>query len=175
MNSISPWRLFVASKIMTLLPETRFFAFKSRTLRWAGVKVGSNVRVCSSTTILGDGFLRIGNNVWIGSQTMIVASASVSLGSNIDIAPRVFIGTGTHEFDEEGFRAAGAGVSHPIVIEDGVWIGAGATILAGVSIGANSMVAAGAVVNKDVFSRSLVGGVPAKLIRRLGAASKTVE
>jgi len=55
--------------------------------------------------------------------------------------------------------------SSPVVIEDDVWVGHGATILKGVKIGKGAIVAAGAVVTRDVESYSIVGGVPAKLIR----------
>jgi acetyltransferase-like isoleucine patch superfamily enzyme len=59
----------------------------------------------------------------------------------------------------------------PVVIEEGCFVGASATILGGVSIGAGSFVAAGSVVTKDVPPRSLVGGVPARIIRSLGEPS----
>lgn len=58
-------------------------------------------------------------------------------------------------------------VVSPIVIESNVWIGAGATILPGVTIGENSVVAAGAVVTKDVPPNTIVGGVPAKFIKNV--------
>jgi acetyltransferase-like isoleucine patch superfamily enzyme len=54
-----------------------------------------------------------------------------------------------------------------IVIKKNAWIGAGATILPGVTIGENAIVAAGAVVTKDVFDNTIVGGVPAKLIKKI--------
>jgi len=53
------------------------------------------------------------------------------------------------------------------VIKRNVWIGAAATILPGVTIGENSIVAAGAVVNKDVPANTIVGGVPAKILRAI--------
>lgn len=58
----------------------------------------------------------------------------------------------------------------PVVIGNGVWIGANVTILGGVNIGDGAVVAAGAVVTKDVPAKTLVGGVPAKIIKQLQGA-----
>ena len=55
----------------------------------------------------------------------------------------------------------------PIIIDDGCWIGANATIIGGVTIGEGAVVAAGAVVTKDVEPYTMVGGVPAKIIKEL--------
>ncbi len=71
------------------------------------------------------------------------------------------ISDSTLRFDEQGIT------TKPIVIEDDVWIGANAVILPGVKIGRHSVVAAGAVVNKDVPSGTLVAGVPATVKKTL--------
>lgn len=164
---MTPARLYLSNLLFRLLPETRCFPLKVRMLRWAGVEVGNNVRVCSSATILGTGSLEIGDDTWIGHQTLIVSSSRVRIGKSVDIAPRVFIGTGSHQLDPDGAHSAGAGISREVVIGDGVWLCAGALILPGVSIGDKSVVAAGAVVTKDVLPRKIVGGVPAAVIKDL--------
>lgn len=116
------------------LPETRFFALKCWILKQAGVKIGKNVRICSSIRIIGNGKLSIGDDSWIGPQTLISCSfpAEVKIGKNVDIAPKVYIGTGTHEIDMIGLHSAGKGVNLSIMIEDGVWICAGVLLLPGV-------------------------------------------
>jgi acetyltransferase-like isoleucine patch superfamily enzyme len=159
--------LYLYSVLSLILPETRFFNFKSFFLRVAGVKIGNNVRICSSVKIIGDGCLSIGSNTWIGPNILLSSShpATISIGENVDIAPNVYIGTGSHVIDMIGQNSAGLAYNDSIVIENGVWIGAGAIILPGVKIGKKSVVASGCLVNKDVESFSLIGGVPGKMIR----------
>ncbi len=92
--------------------------------------------------------------MWIGNRTLI--------------GPGVRICTGTHSNDMEDRRAAlGTSCAKPIIIEEDCWIGANAVILPGVRVGRGSTVAAGAVVTRDVECMTLVGGVPARQIRKL--------
>ena len=105
--------------------------------------------------------LKIGENTFIGEDTLIMGGESyVKIGKNCDISSRVNIITGTHKVGCFN-RAAGEGYSEDITIEDGVWIGVGATILHGVIIGKGSIVAAGSLVNKSFPSGVLIAGVPA--------------
>ena len=91
---------------------------------------------------------------------------SITIGKNVLVGPRVMFETVNHGLifiPDKGRDTS----TRPIVISDEVWIGAGAIILQGVTVGRGSVIAAGAVVNKDVEAWTLVGGVPAKLIRRI--------
>jgi len=153
------------------LPETRLFGFKAYLLQLAGARLGSNVRVCSSVSILGRGHLVVGDDTWIGHQVMICASSRVTIGKGVDIGPRVYIGTGTHEIDFYGAHSAGLGINHDVVIADGVWLGVGCIVLPGVTIGEKSVIAAGAVVTEDVLPRVMVGGVPGRVIGSLQTAT----
>ncbi|HNX05774.1 MAG TPA: acyltransferase [Opitutales bacterium] len=155
--------------VIRCLPETRLFGLKRALLSAAGVKVGRGVRFCSSALILGGGTLSIGDDTWIGHQVLIVAASDVFIGNRVDLAPRVYIGTGTHAPDVDGLRAAGQELTRDIHIGDGAWLGACSCILPGVRIGTNAVVAAGAVVTKDVAEKTVVGGVPAVCLRGSGS------
>ncbi len=160
-------RLYIVHAIFSFLPATRFFRLKASLLRWAGAAVGSNVRIVSSARFFLTGHLTIGDDTWIGHEVLIVGGdADVSIGRKVDIAPRVTLVTGTHELLTTPGRTAGRGYSLPILIEDGVWIGTSATILGGVKVHELSMVAAGSLVRDDVPSRSMVGGIPSRVINR---------
>jgi len=146
------------------MPETSFFPLKRFMLRWCGARVGKNVRICSSATFLGTGELILGADTWIGHYCLIIASSTITIGGKVDIAPRVYIGTGTHISNFDGERVAGPGINQDIVVGDGCWIGACATILPGVSIGQMSIIGAGTLVNKSLPERVTAVGVPAKIL-----------
>lgn len=170
------YRLYIYSIIAILLPATRFFWLKRVLLRWAGATVGRNVRICSSARFMLSGPLEIGDNTWIGHEVLVTGgAAAVRIGSDVDIAPRVTLVTprvtlvtGTHVLFEGPGKAAGRGYSEPIVIGNGAWIGAASTILGGVRVGAESVVASGALVCADVAQRTVVGGIPARVLREEG-------
>lgn len=149
-----------------ILPATRFFGLKRWLLRAAGAQVGEGVRCASSARFQLMGDLSIGGDTWIGHDVLVMGGdASISVGKYCDIAPRVTIATGTHRVDPTGLRVAGDGYSLPVQIGDGCWIGTGAIILGGTIVGANSVIAAGAVVKGEFPARTLIGGVPARVIR----------
>jgi len=153
--------------LFKFIPATKFFTLKVRLLQFANVEIKHSARVVSSVQIFGNGHLVIGEDTWIGHEVFIstTAPAKVEIGKNVDIAPRVYIGTGSHVISPESDRIAGKGITKNIIIGDGVWIGAGSIILPGVTIGNMSTIAAGSVVAKDVPSNVIVGGVPSKTIK----------
>lgn len=159
--------LHLARLIFVALPETRAFFLKVALLRFAGARFGSNVRVCSSASIVGSGQLSVGDDTWIGHHALLSVTSRITIGRAVDIGPRVYIGTGSHEIDSVGLHSAGRGISLDVVIEDGVWLGVNSVVLPGVTIGKKAIVAAGAVVVEDVPPRVIVGGIPARVIRGL--------
>ena len=110
----------------------------------------------------------IGKNVQLNPY-VILYGGNISIMDNCMIAPHVVITTADHDFIQIDvpMRFAGIVNSADLIIEPDVWIGANAVILPGVTIGRHCVVAAGAVVTKDVPDNTLVGGVPAKVIKSL--------
>ena len=108
--------------------------------------------------------ITFGKNVFLNSGCKFQDQGGITIGDNVLIGHNVVLATLDHNTcvskRAELFAA-------PIVIEDNVWIGANATVTSGVTIGKGSIVAAGAVVTKDVPKYSIVGGIPAKVIREL--------
>lgn len=154
--------------LFPLIPESKGWGLKRTMLRLAGARIGRNVKISSSLKVYGAGTLEIGDNTWVGYQTMIAASSSVMIGANCDIAPRVYIGTGTHEIDVNADHVAAKDMSKDVKIGDGCWLCANSTILPGTSIGRKCVVAAGAVVISS-FSEDniLIAGIPAKKKKNL--------
>ena len=114
---------------------------------------------------LPGGRLEIGSRTFINSGVSICAQESVTIGKNCAIGNYTLImDTDFHNPADHTQQS----ISKPIVIEDDVWLAARVTVLKGVRIGRGAVVAAGAVVTKDVPPCTLVGGVPAKIIKQLG-------
>lgn len=90
----------------------------------------------------------------------------ITIGKNCQIGPRVCFETMSHGMVYEPGKGRGR-LSKPIVVDDEVWIGCGAIILQGVTIGKGAVVSAGSVVSKDVEPLTIVGGVPAKLLKKI--------
>lgn len=140
-----------------------------RGLRWRVMRLlGLDVARSSinARCFFGGSDVSIGLDTFINYGAFIDNAAPVRIGSRVSIGPNVSIITGTHALGE-GDRRAGQDVSHPVVIEDGAWIGAGATILPGVTVGRGALVAAGALVTRDVSAHSQVAGVPAEVVKQL--------
>jgi acetyltransferase-like isoleucine patch superfamily enzyme len=109
-------------------------------------------------------FIKIGKNVFINHACSFLDMGGITIEDEVLIGPKVNLITENHPIDPNNRRAL---MTKPIVIKRKAWIGAGATILPGVTVGENAIVAAGAVVSKDVPDNTIAGGVPAKVIKRI--------
>jgi acetyltransferase-like isoleucine patch superfamily enzyme len=130
--------------------------------------IGDRVRLVSTVATLElvtlpTGVLEIGNNVFINYGSSLVSSAAVRIGNDVLIGTHVTVmDCDFHRVEDKSWDTTG----EPIVIEDRVWLGNRSMILKGVRVGHDAVVAAGSVVTEDVEPRTLVAGVPAKLVRR---------
>ena len=124
----------------------------------------------------GDGkpTLRIGDGTYIGRYAQINAWRNVTIGKNVLIADRVFISDADHNYANPDIpiKLQGDAFVGDVTICDGCWLGVGAVILPGVTIGRNAVVAANAVVTNGVPDRTIVGGIPARVISRSDHATK---
>ena len=112
------------------------------------------------------GYIEIGDDCAIHSFCVLYGSpGGLRIGNRVRMATHTIVVTGNHKFDAPGEIYAQGGTSNGVVIDDDVWIGAGAIILDGVHIGAHSVIGAGAVVTRDVPAYSVSVGVPAKVIK----------
>lgn len=122
--------------------------YNFRNLPHAGITIGADSLIGEMNVIRGQGGVRIGDRVYTSPLVQIIAVNHV-----FDDPETPFV--------EQGITAEG------IVIEDDVWIGAGAVITDGVRVGKGAVVAAGAVVTQDVPPHTVVGGVPARLLKEI--------
>jgi acetyltransferase-like isoleucine patch superfamily enzyme len=125
--------------------------YNFRELPHAGIFIGADSLIGEMNVIRGQGGIHIGDRVYTSPMVQIVAVNHV-----FDDPNRPFV--------DQGITAEG------IVIEDDVWIGSGAVITDGVRIGKGAVVAAGAVVTKDVMPHTVVGGVPARVLKEITAS-----
>lgn len=109
-------------------------------------------------------FIRLGKNVFINHACSFLDLGGITLEDNVMIGPRVNLTSENHPLDPRDRTTV---LLQPIVIKRNAWIGAGATVLPGVTIGENSVVAAGAVVSRDVPPNTVVAGIPAKPIKSI--------
>lgn len=130
------------------------------------IGVNASIEEGSRLAVACDARLCIGENVAIGAYNLVSAfGGDIEIGDWTMFGPHVTLVSVDHGMRDDGTpMRLQPGTPGDIVIEPDVWVGAGATILKGVHIGTGAVVAAGAVVNRDVESKTIVGGVPAKVL-----------
>jgi acetyltransferase-like isoleucine patch superfamily enzyme len=129
---------------------------------------GDNVKIGTNVQILCWEKLSIGTNVSIHSNCYIDAYGEIEIKDNVSIAHNSTILSTNHDWSDISLPIKyNPMVPGKVIVCDDVWIGCGCRVLAGVKIESRSVIAAGAVVNKDVKSKTIVGGVPAKIIKEI--------
>ena len=142
-------------------------------LRMAGAKIGKDTVILDAryANLYHYGFrkLIIGDRCFVGDEVKLDVRGGVTLEDDVTLSGRVTIVSHMNVgFDDHPLQKFYPTKESPVVIKPGCYIGTGAILLPGVTVGCESVVGAGAVVTKDVRSRCVVAGVPAKVIKELG-------
>ncbi len=112
--------------------------------------------------------LRIGEDCFLGDECLLDMAEGITLERQVTLAERVLVLTHMNVgYADHPLQSRFPSMAEPVIVEQGAFIGANVTLLAGVRVGARSFVAAGSVVTHDVPPDALVGGVPARVIRSL--------
>lgn len=157
--------------IIARLPNTKFIAFFNSVRVWYVSKILGVMKFHPSSIFEDNVYLSNGRAVSIGSYCHInerVFIQGAKIGNYVMIAPGVSILNDSHINSKIDMPMIMQGMSKKIspVIGNDVWIGRNAVIMPGVSIGNGAIIGAGAIVTKDVEPYSVVGGVPARIIKK---------
>lgn len=160
--------------LINLLKKARFFYL--RNWKWRKYSIGQNFHASRQVFLWAKNNIEIGDNFYIGRFSQIECDSQI--GNNVIFANNVaLVGRYDHNYRQIGTPTRLAsqirdknynwkGLGSKIIIEDDVWIGYGAIIMSGIKIGRGSIIAAGSVVTKEVPPYSIVGGNPAKIIKK---------
>jgi maltose O-acetyltransferase len=156
-----PLRLFVVETLYREVPPFVGFRWMGQLLRFCGVRLGEASMFLGIPTLVGRGDfcarLSIGDACGFNEGCFFELEDEIRIGHHVSVGHEVMFLTRSHEIGPAR-RRAGAGRSAPIVVGEGAWIGARATILPGVTIGAGAVIGAAATVDKDVPANTLVMG-----------------
>lgn len=122
--------------------------------------IGNNVMVNAPLTCVCADMVKIGDNVVIMNNCLMMARGGITIDDGAMIAANVQLISNNHDLHDRAILTC-----KPVHIGRNAWIGAGATILPGVTVGDNAVVGAGAVVTKDVAANTIVAGNPARFIK----------
>jgi len=156
---------FATKKLLLLMNNaTDPSEIRSLLSQITGSEIDESVAVFTPLYINYGKHTKIGKNVFINFDCVFLDLGGITIEDNVLIAPKVSLLSEGHPVDPNQRQSL---VPGHIQIKANAWIGAGATILPGVTIGENSVVAAGAVVSKDVPANTVAGGIPARHIKNL--------
>jgi putative colanic acid biosynthesis acetyltransferase WcaF len=138
-----------------------FNGFKCFLLKLFGAKIGKGVLIKPSVNIKYPWFLSIGDHCWIGENVWIDNLTHVSIGNNVCISQGAMLLTGNHDFTKSTFDL----IVKPIVIEDGVWIGAKSVVCPGVYCESHAVLSVQSVATQRLSTYAIYKGNPAQPIK----------
>ncbi|SHN23897.1 WcaF family extracellular polysaccharide biosynthesis acetyltransferase [Mucilaginibacter sp. OK098] len=141
-----------------LLPSSSFNIFL---LRLFGAKIGKGVIIKPGANVKYPWHLTIGNHTWIGENVWIDCLVAITMGDNVCISQGAVLLTGSHNYKKKTFDL----ITQPVILEDGVWIGAGAIVNLGVIAASHAVLTSGSVATKNLEAYSIYQGNPAVKVR----------
>lgn len=142
----------------SLIPSSSFKVFL---LRVFGARIGKNVTIKPCINIKYPWFLQIGDETWVGENVWIDCLVPVTIGANVCLSQGAILLTGSHNYKTTSFDL----ITKSVVLEDGVWIGAGAMVNLGITAGSHAVLTAGSIATKSLEPYSIYQGNPAIKIR----------
>jgi putative colanic acid biosynthesis acetyltransferase WcaF len=142
----------------SLIPSSTFKVFL---LRIFGAGIGKNVTIKPCVNIKYPWFLQIGDQSWIGENVWIDSLVMISIGANVCLSQGAVLLTGSHNYKKTSFNL----ITKEVILEDGVWIGAGAIVNLGITAASHSVLTSGSVATKNLQAYSVYQGNPALKIR----------
>lgn len=158
-------------RLVTHVEKVRGIAYSATLYNPARTRIAKTALINHRVVIhAGLAPVSVGANSQVNYNTVILGGSGVTIGEGVMIGPNCTIAAGNHDYHQTRtpMRFAGALSAGPIVIEDGVWIGASVVITDGVRIGRGAVIGAGAVVTRDIPAMAVAAGVPAKVVRYRG-------
>ena len=130
-------------------------------LKMFGAKIGKRLTIKQGVNIKYPWFLEVGDYVGLGENVWIDNLAPVTIDNQATISQGAYLLTGNHDFNSKGFEL----IIKPIVIEDGVWIGAKSVVCPGVTCHSHSVLGVGSILTKNMEAYSIYFGIPATKIK----------
>lgn len=160
-NSIKRFLWFYVNAILFKTSLLPFSGLKVFLLKLFGAKMGRNITLKPCINIKYPWHLNIGHHTWIGENVWIDCLVPVYIGSNACLSQGAVLLTGNHNYKLSSFDL----VTASVILEDGVWIGAGATVTPGVTAGSHAVLTSGSVATKSLEPYGIYQGNPAVKIR----------
>ena len=138
----------------TMLPIPS--SIKVKVLKLFGAKIGISVVTKPNVSIKYPWFLEIGDYSWIGEDVWIDNLAKITIGKNCVLSQGAFLLTGSHDYTSESYDL----ITNEIILEDGSWVGAKATVCPGVTLKTHSILAVGSIATKNLEAYGIYQGNP---------------
>ncbi len=161
-GNVKQWLWFICSTLLIRNPLIPFSEFRKWVLVQFGARIGKEARIRPGVQIKYPWKLTMGDHVWLGENCWIDNITAITIGNHVCISQGAILCSGNHDRNDPCFRL----VTAPIVIEDGVWIGARSFVAAGVTAQEHSILTVGSVANKDLEAFGIYQGNPAVFIRK---------